>query len=80
VILARCEPDVLVASQRGMLDKRGAIRGRVLAMKMFGIPTPQYEGFHLYENWKRLPAGEKARSFLGTIKRILARKYYVPKR
>jgi coenzyme F420 hydrogenase subunit beta len=80
VVLERREPNVLVASQRGMLDKRGAIWGRMLAMKMFGIPTPRYEGFHLHENWKRLPAGEKARSFLGTIKRILTRKYYAPMR
>jgi coenzyme F420 hydrogenase subunit beta len=78
VVLERREPDVLVASQRGMLDKRGAIWGRMLAMKMFGIPTPRYEGFHLYENWKRLPAREKARSFLGTVRRIIQRGYYRP--
>jgi coenzyme F420 hydrogenase subunit beta len=76
VVLERRAPDVLVASQRGMLDKRGAIWGRMLAMQMFGIPTPRYEGFHLYENWKRLPAGEKARAFLGTIRRIVTRGYY----
>jgi coenzyme F420 hydrogenase subunit beta len=80
VMLARREPEVLVASQRGMLEKRGAIWGRRLAMRMFGIPTPRYEGFHLYENWKRLPAGAKARAVLGTIRRIIKRKYYMPKR
>lgn len=78
VVLERREPGVLVASQRGMLDKRGTIWGRVLAMKMFGIPTPRYEGFHLYENWKRLPAGEKVRSMVGTVRRIVTRGYYKP--
>lgn len=79
-VLERRKPEALVASQMGMLEKRGAIWGRMLAMKMFGIPTPRYEGFYLYENWQRLPTGEKARSILGTIKRILARKYYAERR
>jgi NAD-dependent dihydropyrimidine dehydrogenase PreA subunit len=74
----RVSPDTLVESQRGMLAKRGAIWGRLLAMRMFAIPTPRYEGFYLYENWQALPAGEKARSVLGTIRRIVKRKYYRP--
>ena len=76
VVLGKREPDVLVASQRGMLEKRGAIWGRMLAMKLFGIPTPRYEGFHLYENWKCSPAREKARTFLGTVRRIVTRRYW----
>jgi len=76
VVLAQRRPDVLVASQSGMLDKRGAIWGRILAMKLFGIPVPRYEGFHLHENWKRLPAREKARAFLGTVRRIVTRGYW----
>ena len=78
VVLDRREPDVLVASQRGMLSKRGAIWGRVLAMRVLGIPTPHYEGFNLYENWKRLPVEGKLRSILGTVKRMIARQYYKP--
>lgn len=72
------DPSVLPLSQPGFPAKRGAIWGRLLAMKMFGIPTPQYPGWPLHECWKRLRAKEKARSVLGTIKRIMQRKYYKP--
>ncbi len=76
VVLEKRNPEILVKSQKGMLDKRGAIWGRLLAMKMFGIPVPRYDGFYLYENWLKLPAKEKARSFFGTVKRIIKRGYY----
>jgi coenzyme F420 hydrogenase subunit beta len=76
VVLEKRDPAVLEESQKGMLEKRGAIWGRLLAMKLFGIPTPHYEGFFLYENWLRLPVKEKARSFLGTVKRIVKRGYF----
>jgi coenzyme F420 hydrogenase subunit beta len=78
VILEKRSPAVLVESQKGMVEKRGAIWGRLAAMKMFGIPIPRYEGFFLYENWKKRPVKEKARSFLGTVKRIIQRGYYRP--
>lgn len=72
------EPRILELSQKNLLDKRRSIWGRLLAMKMFGIPTPQYEGFYLYEGWRQLSLKEKARSVLGTIRRIVQRKYYRP--
>jgi coenzyme F420 hydrogenase subunit beta len=47
-------------------------------LKMFGIPAPKYHGFPLYQNWKELPIKDKARSILGTVRRIIQRKYYKP--
>jgi coenzyme F420 hydrogenase subunit beta len=72
------DPRVLPLSQPGFPEKRGAIWGRLLVMKMFGIPTPKYDGWPLFECWMKLPAKEKARSILGTGKRIVQRKYYRP--
>lgn len=77
---ARVDPTCLPMSQPGFPAKRGAIWGRLLAMKMFGIPIPEYNGWPLYECWKKLPAKEKAKSILGTIKRIVQRKYYRPEK
>lgn len=74
------ETEVLPLSQPGFPQKRGAIWGRLLAMKLFGIPTPVYDGWPLYQCWKQLPAKEKARSILGTIRRIVRRKYYRPEK
>lgn len=78
VTLERAEPSILVRSQRNLLTKRGAVWGRLLAMKAFGIPTPRLDGFSLFNNWLRLSAKEKARSILGTARRIILRKCYKP--
>jgi coenzyme F420 hydrogenase subunit beta len=78
VVLERRSPPILEKSQQNLLAKRRAIWGRLLAMKAFGIPTPSLRGFHLFENWCALSAKEKARSLLGTARRIIQRKYYRP--
>lgn len=78
VTLERADPRILEASQTNLLTKRGAIWGRLLTMKAFGIPIPRLNGFYLYENWLRLPIKEKARSILGTARRIIRRQYYKP--
>jgi coenzyme F420 hydrogenase subunit beta len=71
--------EALMASQTNLFQKRSAIWGRLLAMRLFGIPTPRLDGFHLFENWMVLPLKEKGRSIVGTMKRIIKRKYYKPK-
>jgi coenzyme F420 hydrogenase subunit beta len=78
VTLRQAEPGVLEASQKNLLTKRGAIWGRLLVMKAFGIPTPRLVGFSLFDNWLKLPLKEKVRSILGTARRIIQRKYFAP--
>ncbi len=78
VHLERIPIEALEKSQINLLNKKRAIWGRLLAMKMFGIPTPKYQGYHLFENWVDLPFKEKAKSILGTVRRIVQRKYYRP--
>jgi len=69
---------IIYRSQKNLLGKRQAIWGRLLAMKMLGIPYPRLEGFHLFANWLDLPAKEKVKSILGTAKRIIQRNYFKP--
>ena len=76
VSLERADPKTLIESQKNLLSKRGAIWGRLLTMKAFGIPTPRLIGFFLFKNWLKLSLNEKLRSILGTAKRIVRRKYY----
>ena len=70
------DPEIIYRSQKNLLGKRQAIWGRLLAMRLLGIPHPRLEGFHLFENWLELPFGEKARSILGTARRIFQRNYF----
>jgi coenzyme F420 hydrogenase subunit beta len=76
----RVKPDALPLSQPGFPAKRGAVWGRLLAMKMFGIPTPKYGGWPLFQCWMELSVKEKTKSVLGTVRRIIERKYYKPMR
>jgi len=68
----------LIDSQPGMLQKGKDIWGRLLMMKMFGLPVPQYPSFFLFEQWLSSPIKQKIRSLLGTARRIIQRKYYRP--
>src|SRR3989338_1081391 len=78
IIADKVSLHILELSQSNLLAKRGAIWGRLLVMKMFGIPVPKLTGFSLFKNWLRLPLKEKLRSILGTVRRIIHRGYYKP--
>ncbi len=80
VSLSRINPNVLIASQKNLLSKRKAIWGRLLAMKILCIPSPKLVGFSLFQNWRSSSKKEKLRSILGTIRRIILRRYFIPER
>lgn len=66
----------LLNSQKNLAAKRGSIWGRQLAFRMLGVPTTRYQGFALFASWLGLPMGQKLSSVLGTLRRIVKRKYY----
>lgn len=69
---------VLPDSQKSVYRRRQSLWGRMLAMKLLTIPVPNYKGFILFEEWKKLPMQEKLRSVFGTFKRGITRKWFVP--
>lgn len=78
IVASIANPEILYKSQSNLLGKRQAIWGRILTMKMLGVPYPRLEGFYLFDNWLDLPLKEKAKSILGTARRIVQRKYFKP--
>lgn len=66
----------LIASQQNLISKKGAVWGRLLTMRLFGIPTPRHEGYSLFAMWRHLPLREKFASIAGTARRIIQRGYY----
>ena len=78
VTAEKADPEIIYKSQKNLLGKRQAVWGRILAMKLMGIPVPKLEGFFLFENWLDLPLKEKVRSVVGTLRRVIQRKYYKP--
>ncbi len=69
---------MVVDSQRNLLTKKGAVWGRLLAMRMMGLPVPRHHGMRLFPLWLRLSIKEKLRSTVGTIRRIVTRGYLRP--
>ena len=59
------------AAQVNLLDRRKNLFGRLLGMKLLGIPTPKFTGFDLWQDWSRLPLAVKAQSILGTMRRLI---------
>jgi coenzyme F420 hydrogenase subunit beta len=74
----KCSLARVEASQRNLLGKRQSIWGRLLAMRLLGIPYPKIKGFHLFRNWMESPIQNRARSVAGTARRILERGYLRP--
>jgi len=68
----------LLKSQENLWAKRGAIGGRIAALEVLGLPTPRLAGFALWSNWRGLPVSAQLRSFFGTIRRCIARRYHRP--
>ncbi|MEI6673581.1 MAG: Coenzyme F420 hydrogenase/dehydrogenase, beta subunit C-terminal domain [Verrucomicrobiota bacterium] len=76
--LTRTTVEKVVASQRNLLLKRGAVWGRLMSMRVLGLPTPTHAGSGLFGSWLQLSLREKVRSTLGTVRRILAHRYHKP--
>jgi coenzyme F420 hydrogenase subunit beta len=70
-------PDILVRSQPNLLRSRGAVWGRIMAMRSLGLPAPRYEGLPMFPVWRdQLDTRQKGQSFLGTVKRVVLRRLY----
>lgn len=75
VQLTEIGPDSIHKSQPYLLTAKAHIWGRLLAMRLFGMPTPSFKNFNLFELWQEnLGIKEKAVSVLGTMRRIVQRR------
>ena len=63
----------VLSAQRDLLARRRELFGRLLAMRLLLMPTPRFARFSLIRSWIRLPLLEKARTLLGTLRRLLQR-------
>jgi coenzyme F420 hydrogenase subunit beta len=68
----------LEKSQASLINKKGAVWGRRLALRLFGLPVTKFVGLDLWHCWRELSFSDQLRSTLGTVRRILTRKLYRP--
>ncbi len=70
--LKRSNTQAVFAAQ-GLPERRKELFGRLLAIKLLFIPTPEFKGFSLFSVWKRNTLHMKIKTIAGTIKRLLLR-------
>lgn len=73
VTLEPSNAPAIFAAQANLLGRRQEIFGRLLAMRVALIPIPKFAGFTLSDAWSKLPLLHKARTVLGTLRRIALR-------
>jgi coenzyme F420 hydrogenase subunit beta len=74
MVLDRVEPDLLARSQPNLLHTRGAVWGRVVAMRALGAPAPRFEHMPTFPTWRDdLTLRQKVRSVYGTARRVVRR-------
>ena len=78
VCLEPVNPEAVALSQKWLERKRQELFGRLLIMKLAGIPTPDYENFDLYLHWKELSIQNKIKTLIGTLRRIVKRQWRKP--
>jgi len=57
--------------QPGQTGRRRALLARLLALRLLGKPTPQYQGFSILAAARTGSFAWSARNFLGMVRRIL---------
>lgn len=78
VVLEKKDPSILQRSQDNLYNKRGAIGGRKSVLVFCNIPSPAYKGYYMFNAWIKLSFTDKLSSLVGTIRRVLRRKYFKP--
>src|SRR5690606_22754765 len=76
VVLKPADREQILKGQPSLLGRRRELYGRILAFRLLGVPVPSYPGFSLRESWTKLPVKEKLRVVLGTMRRIILRRWY----
>jgi coenzyme F420 hydrogenase subunit beta len=64
------------AAQPNLVRKHREVFGRLLAMRMLGIPIPRFVGFALFQGWMKVSMSHKVRSVLGTMRRAVLRGWW----
>jgi coenzyme F420 hydrogenase subunit beta len=66
----------ILVAQKSLLDRRRELFGRLLSLRLLGIPVPRFTGFNLARSWIKLPLGRKCKTIAGTLRRALQRGWW----
>jgi coenzyme F420 hydrogenase subunit beta len=75
--LVPSNPENVVVAQ-GLVKRRQDVFGRLLAMRLLLVPTPDFRGFPLYRAWRETSLVSRGKTVLGTLKRLVLRGLWHP--
>jgi coenzyme F420 hydrogenase subunit beta len=79
VLVAQAQPlDIIGRAQPNLVAAQGAVWGRRLAMRAFGMAVPADRGLPLFAAWRALTWRGKLASVAGTARRILRLRLWRP--
>ncbi len=70
LVVTSRDAGLLSRSQPELARARASVWGRVLAMRIARVPIPHYGDFALLRTWLGLSLSDKARSIIGTFRRL----------
>lgn len=76
VYLERSNEQAVFDAQPGLLQRRREIFGRLLALRLLGIPVPQFRGLSLRKSWLQQPIRRQLRTIVGTLRRGIQRSWW----
>jgi coenzyme F420 hydrogenase subunit beta len=76
VHLERSSAQVVIVAQKSLLQRRKELFGRLVALRMLGIPVPRFRGFELRSAWLQQPLGVQIKTLAGTLRRALQRRWW----
>lgn len=77
VHLERSSAQAVLDAQPGLLQRRREIFGRMVALRMLGIPVPRFPGFRLGGTWLQQPLRVQVKTLAGTLRRALQRRWWI---
>lgn len=63
-----------LGAQTNLVVRRRELFGRLLAMWMLSVPSPNFKGFCLFRSWTRIPLLRKIQTVVGTMRRLVFRR------
>ncbi len=76
VTLVREDRSLIDQCQAYLIESRGELWGRLLAMNVTLLRSPRFKGYPMFRYWIRLNNKRKIGSVFGTLKRIVKKKLY----
>lgn len=80
ITIVQKDSSLIDSCQPNLVTARNVLFGRLLAMRILFMTVPEFKGYELFRSWLDLNLKTQVVSVLGTLKRLVKKKLYLPER